>query len=141
MQLQNWHFLETFPDGPILDARDIAIRVQLRGPNVGFMEAHWQITALRLHAGHPADLGHAARQHLPVFFVQVESQDLRALAVPPYMEQLLITKYKLKNNGPPVKVCLYLGQRCEWKVQLQWTCQRVGFIKSLSEFAAITPPY
>jgi hypothetical protein len=27
-----------------------------------------------------------------------------------------------------------LGQRCEWNVQLQWTCQRVGFIKSWSEF-------
>jgi hypothetical protein len=33
-----------------------------------------------------------------------------------------------------MKVCLYLGQRCEWKVQLQWTGQRVRFIKSRSEF-------
>jgi hypothetical protein len=66
----------------------------------------------------------------------VQSHDLCALAVPPYMEQPLIRKYKLKNNGPPVKVCLYLGERCEWKVQLQWTGQRVGFIKSWSEFTA-----
>jgi hypothetical protein len=64
------------------------------------MEVHRQITTLRLHAGHPADLGHAARQRLPAFFVQVESHDLHALAVLSYMEQPLITKYKLKNNGP-----------------------------------------
>jgi hypothetical protein len=51
------------------------------------------------------------------------------------MEQLLINKYKL-NNGPLVKVCLYMGERCEWKVQLQWTTHRVGFIKSWSEFTA-----
>ncbi|KAK1616110.1 hypothetical protein QYE76_021627 [Lolium multiflorum] len=56
----------------------------------------------------------------------VESPNLLALVVLSYMEQLLITKYKLKNNGPPVKVCLYMGQRCEWKVQFQWTGQRVG---------------
>jgi hypothetical protein len=30
----------------------------------------------------------------------VESQHLRALTVPPYMEQPLIRKYKLKNNAP-----------------------------------------
>jgi hypothetical protein len=52
------------------------------------------------------------------------------------MEQHLIIKYKLKNNGSPVKVCLYMGERYEWKVQLQWTAQRVGFIKSWSEFNA-----
>jgi hypothetical protein len=40
-------------------------------------------------------------QRLPAFFVQLESQDLRALAVPLAMEQLLIKKYKVKN-GPPV---------------------------------------
>jgi hypothetical protein len=37
-----------------------------------------------------------------------------------------------------VKVALYMGQRCEWRVQLQWRAQRVGFIKSWSEFAART---
>jgi hypothetical protein len=37
---------------------------------------------------------------------------------------------------PPVKVCLYTGQRCEWKVQLQCMGQRVGFIKGWSEFTA-----
>ncbi|KAK1607972.1 hypothetical protein QYE76_031645 [Lolium multiflorum] len=37
---------------------------------------------------------------------------------------------------PPVKVALYMGERCEWKVQLQWRAERVGFIKSWSEFAA-----
>jgi hypothetical protein len=68
--------------------------------------------------------------------VQVESRDLRALAVPSYMEQPLIRKYKLINNGPRVKVFLYLGEHCEWKVQLQWIGQRVGFIKSWSKFAA-----
>jgi hypothetical protein len=73
---------------------------------------------------------------VPTFFVQLDCLDLLALVVPPYMEQHLISKYKLKNNGPPVKVCLYMGERCEWKVQLQWTGQRVGFIKSWSEFTA-----
>jgi hypothetical protein len=58
------------------------------------------------------------------------------LAVPPYMELHLIRKYKLKNNDPVVKVCSYMGERCEWKVQLQWMGQRVGFIKSWSDFAA-----
>jgi hypothetical protein len=52
------------------------------------------------------------------------------------MEQLLITKYKLKNNAPSVKVCLYMGQHCEWKVQLKWTGQRTVFTKGWSEFAA-----
>jgi hypothetical protein len=33
-----------------------------------------------------------------------------------------------------VKVALYMGERCEWKVQLQWRAERVGFIKSWSEF-------
>jgi hypothetical protein len=42
------------------------------------------------------------------------------------MEQHLITKYKLKNNGPPVKVCLYMDEHCEWNV----------FIKRWSDFAA-----
>jgi hypothetical protein len=50
------------------------------------------------------------------------------------MEQLLIKKNKLKNNGPPVKVALYMGEYCEYRVQLQWTAERVGFIKSWSEF-------
>jgi hypothetical protein len=40
-----------FSEGPILDAIDMAVRVQLRDPNVAFMEAHHQITAPRLHAG------------------------------------------------------------------------------------------
>jgi hypothetical protein len=66
--------------------------------------------------------------------VQLESHDLRALAVPPYMEQLLIKKYKQKNNGPPVKVSLYTSERCEHKVQLPWKAERVGFIKSWSKF-------
>jgi hypothetical protein len=65
-----------------------------------------------------------------VFYVQLESQDLRALAMMPYMEQLLIRKYKLKNNGPLVKLALYMGERCEHRVQLQWRAERVGFIKS-----------
>ena len=51
------------------------------------------------------------------------------LAVPPAMEQLLIKKYKLENNGPPVKVALYMGERCEHRVQLQWRAERVGFIR------------
>jgi hypothetical protein len=46
----------------------------------------------------------------------VESQDLLALTVPPFMEQSLIKKYKLKNNGPPVKVAMYMGDYCEYKV-------------------------
>jgi hypothetical protein len=29
-----------------------------------------------------------------------------------------------------------MGERCEWKVQLQWRAERVGFIKSWSEFVA-----
>jgi hypothetical protein len=51
------------------------------------------------------------------------------------MEQLMIEKYKLKNNGPPVKVALYVGERCEHKVLLQWKAERVGFMKSWGEFA------
>jgi hypothetical protein len=35
-----------------------------------------------------------------------------------------------------VKVALYMGQHYEWRVQLQWRAERVGFIKSWSEFAA-----
>jgi hypothetical protein len=72
----------------------MAVQVQLRDPNKEFMEAHQQITAPRVHVGHPADPGHSPRQRLPAFFVQVESQNLHALALPPYTEQLLITKYK-----------------------------------------------
>jgi hypothetical protein len=52
------------------------------------------------------------------------------------MERHLINKHKLKNNGPSVKVCLYTGERCERKVQLKWRVERIGFIKSWSEFAA-----
>jgi hypothetical protein len=29
-----------------------------------------------------------------------------------------------------------MGQQCEWKVHLQWTGQRVGFIRSWREFSA-----
>jgi hypothetical protein len=36
------------------------------------------------------------------------------------MEQFLIKKYMLKNDGPPVKVALYMGDYCRHKVQLQW---------------------
>jgi hypothetical protein len=99
------------------------------------MEVHRQITTLRLHAGHPADLGHAPRVRVSAFFVQLERQDLIALAVPPYLKQHLISKYKLKNNGPPVKMWLYMGKRCTVKVQLQWRAEHVGFIKGWSEFA------
>jgi hypothetical protein len=51
------------------------------------------------------------------------------------MEHHLTRKCKLKNNGPLVKVALNMGQSCEWRVQLQWRAERVGFIKSWSEFA------
>jgi hypothetical protein len=61
--------------------------------------------------------------------VQLKSQDLHALSVPPIMEQLLIKKYKLKNNGTLVKVALYMGERCEYRVLLQWTAYCDGFIK------------
>jgi hypothetical protein len=44
--------------------------------------------------------------------VQLERHELIALAMTPYMEQHLIRKYKLKNNGPPVKVVLYMGEHC-----------------------------
>jgi hypothetical protein len=50
------------------------------------MEAHRKITAPRVHVGRPADLGHGPR--LPASFVQLESHDLTALVVPPYMEHL-----------------------------------------------------
>ena len=133
--VQNWEFLQTFPDGPIGEAADNAVRVQLRDANAGFIAAYHEIYAPRVHAGRPANLGHGPRDRLPAFFVQVSSQDLLALAVPPFMEQLLIRKYKLKNNGPPVKVCLYQREYCQYKVQLQWRAGRVGFIKGWSEFA------
>jgi hypothetical protein len=71
--MQNWLFLETFPYGAILDTRDITVRVQLHDPNVGFMEAHKHITAPRVHAGRPADLGHAPRVRVSAFFMQLES--------------------------------------------------------------------
>ncbi|KAK1645119.1 hypothetical protein QYE76_062924 [Lolium multiflorum] len=74
------------------------------------------VTEPRVNAGHPANLGHGLRERLPTFFLQLESQDIYALAVPPAMEHLLIKKYKLKNNDPPVKVALYMGERCEHKV-------------------------
>jgi hypothetical protein len=41
-------------------------------------------------------------------------------------------KYKHKNNGPPVKVILYMDEHCEHKVQLK--AERVCFIKSWSKF-------
>ncbi|KAK1620156.1 hypothetical protein QYE76_025673 [Lolium multiflorum] len=41
-------------------------------------------------------------------------------------------KYKHKNNGPPVKVILYMDEHCEHKVQLK--AERVHFIKSWSKF-------
>ena len=110
------------------------MRVQLRDANAGFIAAYHEIYAPRVHAGRPANLGHGPRDRLPAFFVQVSSQDLLALAVPPFMEQLLIKKYKLKNNGPPVKVCLYEREYCQYKVQLQWRAGRVGFSKGWSEF-------
>jgi hypothetical protein len=61
-------------------------------------------------------LHHRIDVNLDPIDVNVELIDV--LAVPPYMEQLLIGKYKLKNNGPPVKAVLYMGERCEWWVQL-----------------------
>jgi hypothetical protein len=51
------------------------------------------------------------------------------------MEQHLISKYKLKNNGPPVKVALYMCESYKWRMQLQWRAEHVGFIKSWTEFA------
>jgi hypothetical protein len=35
----------------------------------------------------------------------------------------------------PVKVALYMGERYEHRVQLQWRAGHVGFIKSWSKFA------
>jgi hypothetical protein len=87
LHLQNWLFLETNPEGPKWEARDCAVRMQLRDANEGFMEAHRQVTAPRTHAGRLTDPGHGPRQRLPVFYVQLESQDLRAITMPPYMEQ------------------------------------------------------
>ena len=116
--VQNWEFLQTFPDGPIGDAADNAVRVQLRDANAGFIAAYHDIYAPRAHASRNPQLGHGPRDRLPAFFTQVSSQDLLVLTVPPFMEQLLIKKYKLKNNGPPVKVCLYQRDYCHYKVQL-----------------------
>jgi hypothetical protein len=62
--------------------------------------------------------------------MQVESQGLLALIVTPVMEYPLIKKYNLKNNGPTVKLVLYMGDYREYKVQLQWKYERVGFIKA-----------
>ena len=82
------------------------------------MDAKCQVYEPRVHARLPAQLGHGPRERIPAFFVQVESQDVLALTVPPVTEKPQIKKYKLKNNGPPVKVALYMGDYYEYKVSL-----------------------
>jgi hypothetical protein len=59
-----------FLDGPIGEARDIADRVELRDPNEEFMESYRQVYELKVHAGHPANLGHGPRERLPAFLAQ-----------------------------------------------------------------------
>ena len=65
------------------------MRVQVRDPNVALMDAYDAIYAPKVHAGRPAHLGHGPRERLPAFYVQLEAQDLKALAVPRSMEQPL----------------------------------------------------
>jgi hypothetical protein len=66
--------------------------------------------------------------------MQVSGTDLLTMSMPPDMEQPLIKKYKLKKEGPFVKTPLFLGQFCESNVQLQWTADRVTFIKGWTKF-------
>ena len=40
LHLQNWGYLQAFPEGPRMEAGDIAIRVQLRDANAGFIAAY-----------------------------------------------------------------------------------------------------
>lgn len=108
----------------------IVVRVQLHGPNKAFLAVYHEVYAPRVHVGRPPQLGHGPREKLHAFFMQVESQGLLALIVTPVMEYPLIKKYNLKNNGPTVKLVLYMGDYREYKVQLQWKYERVGFIKA-----------
>jgi hypothetical protein len=50
------------------------------------MDAYRQVYAPRVDAGRPAELGHGPKERVHAFFVQVESQDLLAVTVPPVME-------------------------------------------------------
>jgi hypothetical protein len=61
-------------------------RVQLRNTNVALLVEYRDITMQRVHAIHPAHLGHGLRENLPTFFVQVSSTDLLTMSVSLAME-------------------------------------------------------
>jgi hypothetical protein len=65
---------------------DMAPRVQLRDNIVALLALYRAITMPKVHASHPAHLGHSLREKLPSFFVQVSSTDLLTMSVPPATE-------------------------------------------------------
>jgi hypothetical protein len=91
--------LRNFPKASVQGIEDITPRVQLRIGNVVLMVAVGELQTPMTHQGRSANLGHGLEQKVMAFFVQLAANDLRPLSVPPTMESVLATKFKLKEKG------------------------------------------
>jgi phosphatidate phosphatase PAH1 len=71
-----------------------------------------ELHALRVHERRPANLRHGGQQKVSSFFMQLTVEDLRALRMPPGMDQVLTERFKVKKGGQPVNTFIYLGKWC-----------------------------
>jgi hypothetical protein len=108
--MRNWEYLRNFPEGACRTAKTTP-SVQLRHGNVALMVIVDELHALRVHERRPANLRHGGQHKVSSFFMQLTVEDLRALRMPPCMEQVT-ERFKVKKGGQPVNTLIYLGKWC-----------------------------
>ena len=98
------------------------------------MDAVEELEQPKKHKGWPPGLGHASVPEVPLrFYVQVSPRDLKALAAPPAMMDVLAKKLRMVHQ--PVKVPIRTTAFCETRVQLQWFKGSLVFMKGWKSFA------